>query len=110
MVLRLDTAEHDVAELGRLSIARGKAAAILAGGAITEPVAPGHPDASAIAARMAIRGTDDQMPPLATEIVDDDGLATVRAWISGLRRLTARAVRRAPTDVASRLPPPVTGR
>ena len=54
------------------------------GGAITVRVAPGQPDASAIVARMSARGNDDQMPPLATELVDSTGLDTIRQWISGL--------------------------
>jgi len=54
------------------------------GGAITVRVAPGHPDQSAIVARMSARGNDDQMPPLATELVDSTGLDTITQWISGL--------------------------
>lgn len=51
---------------------------------ITGRVVPGDPDASAIAYRMATRAMADQMPPVATEVVDDTGLAAVRAWISSL--------------------------
>ena len=51
---------------------------------ITVRVAPGQPDGSALVARMSARGTDDQMPPLATELVDNTGLDTIRQWISGL--------------------------
>jgi hypothetical protein len=54
------------------------------GGAITVRVAPSQPDGSAIVARMSARGTDSQMPPLATELVDSTGLGTIRQWISGL--------------------------
>ena len=54
------------------------------GGAITVRVSPGQPDQSAVVARMSARGSDDQMPPLATEIIDTAGLETVRQWISGL--------------------------
>jgi hypothetical protein len=54
------------------------------GGAITLRVAPGQPDQSAIVARMSVRGNDDQMPPLATELVDSTGLDTIRQWISAL--------------------------
>ena len=55
------------------------------GGAITVRVSPGQPDQSAIVVRMSVRGTDDQMPPLATEVVDSTGLQTIRQWISDLR-------------------------
>ncbi|MEP6653286.1 MAG: hypothetical protein ABJA82_08005 [Myxococcales bacterium] len=47
-------------------------------------VTPGDPDASALVARMQIRGTDDQMPPLATEVVDPTGLGLLRRWIASL--------------------------
>ena len=55
------------------------------GGAITLRVAPGQPDQSAIVARMSVRGNDDQMPPLATELVDSTGLDTIRQWIQPSR-------------------------
>ena len=47
-------------------------------------VVPGDPDASALYFRMSVRNPDPGMPPLATEIPDDTGLAAVRAWISSL--------------------------
>lgn len=84
MVMRLETSEHDVEASAIYQSLVGKRLQYWRGGAITERVVPGHPDASAIVARMAIRGTDDQMPPLATEVVDESGLAAVRAWIGGL--------------------------
>jgi mono/diheme cytochrome c family protein len=42
------------------------------------------PNESAVLYRMLQRGPDTQMPPLATEIVDDAGTAAVRAWIESL--------------------------
>jgi hypothetical protein len=39
---------------------------------------------SALYARMNTRGQDTQMPPLASEIVDDVGLGLLRAWIEAL--------------------------
>ena len=47
-------------------------------------VAPGQPDQSAVIARMSARGDMNQMPPLATEIVDATGLDAIRQWIAGL--------------------------
>jgi hypothetical protein len=47
-------------------------------------IAPGAPAASGIFARMAARGSRDQMPPMGTEIVDAEGLAIVSAWIGQL--------------------------
>ncbi|HMJ14048.1 MAG TPA: hypothetical protein VK524_21670, partial [Polyangiaceae bacterium] len=42
------------------------------------------PDQSAVLYRMQQRGPDTQMPPLATEIVDTEGVSTVKAWIESL--------------------------
>lgn len=47
-------------------------------------VVPGDPAASAIYYRMSKRATTEQMPPLATEIVDDEALDTVADWIRSL--------------------------
>ncbi len=46
-------------------------------------VNPGDADNSVLFARINHRGSE-QMPPLATSIVDSDGVALVRAWIDGL--------------------------
>lgn len=45
---------------------------------------PGAPERSALIERMRERGTDTQMPPFATELVHDDGVALVTAWIRSL--------------------------
>lgn len=47
-------------------------------------IVPRDPAASGLLARMNVRGSDQQMPPLASEHVDPAGLAAVRAWISQL--------------------------
>jgi len=46
-------------------------------------VAPGAPDRSVLFQRMSRRGPG-QMPQLATSVLDDRGLAVVRAWIESL--------------------------
>ena len=46
-------------------------------------IAPGDPDRSMIAVRMGVRGLG-QMPPLATQEVDTEGLAVVRDWIASM--------------------------
>ena len=51
---------------------------------LTERVVPGYPDRSALFLRLDRRGTHAQMPPVATELVDQVGSDSVRAWISGL--------------------------
>ncbi|MEM7151532.1 MAG: hypothetical protein AAF799_01775 [Myxococcota bacterium] len=48
-------------------------------------IAPGDPENSALPWRMSRRTMDDApMPPLATEVVDDDGVDAVEAWITSL--------------------------
>ena len=48
-------------------------------------VVPGDPDNSALVWRMEQRDeTDAQMPPLATDEVDEVGVSVVTAWIEGL--------------------------
>lgn len=51
----------------------------------TTRIIPGDPASSAVVARMNTRGAGlDQMPPLATEEVDVDGLDAVSTWIEQL--------------------------
>ncbi len=55
----------------------------MTGGAI-QRVAPGSVATSAVHLRMNTRVSINQMPPLATEQIDVDGLATITAWINAL--------------------------
>lgn len=54
------------------------------GGPTLYRLAPGNPDRSAVIYRISRRGTTEQMPPMATEIVDEAGIATLRAFIESL--------------------------
>jgi len=47
-------------------------------------ISPGDPGHSAIIVRMSARGDTDQMPPLATEHIDEHGLAILSTWIASL--------------------------
>ncbi len=47
-------------------------------------VVAGDPDKSALLFRMLQRGDTRQMPPIATEHIDETGAAAVRAWIDSL--------------------------
>ena len=54
---------------------------------ITARIQPGDPDASCVAYRPSVRDPGQQvvqMPPIATEYVDDAGVDSVRAWISSI--------------------------
>jgi hypothetical protein len=48
-------------------------------------IVAGDPSASAVYYRMTQRGSLEQMPSLATEVVDDTGVAAVGAWIAGMQ-------------------------
>jgi hypothetical protein len=52
---------------------------------ITHRIAPGNTAASCVSYRMSVRGDQNQMPPLATEVSDTAGMAAVNAWISSLQ-------------------------
>jgi hypothetical protein len=53
-------------------------------------VVPGRPEESAVFARAASRAPTLAMPPLASHVVDQEGVAKLRAWITSLDR-AARA-------------------
>jgi mono/diheme cytochrome c family protein len=84
MVLRLGVDEHDVTTSQIYQTTVGVELEQWIDRGYTYRIVAGDPDASAIAYRMAQRGTAAQMPPIATEFVDDTGLASIRAWIQSL--------------------------
>ena len=51
---------------------------------VSARIAPGLPDESAVLYRMKQRGNNAQMPPLASETPDADGIAAVQAWVESL--------------------------
>jgi hypothetical protein len=54
--------------------------------ALNQAIKPGDPEGSAVIKRMNGRSRfPASMPPLASERIDDRGLAVVRAWIQGLQ-------------------------
>jgi hypothetical protein len=54
--------------------------------AVGGAIKPGDPDGSEVVARMSRRSRfPPSMPPLASERIDEHGLAVVKAWIRGLR-------------------------
>jgi hypothetical protein len=54
--------------------------------AVGEAIKPGDPGDSEVVKRMSGRSRfPPSMPPLATERIDESGLAAVRAWIQELR-------------------------
>lgn len=47
-------------------------------------IAPGEPERSVLLARMKVRDAN-QMPPLASHLVDDEAVEVIAAWIGGLQ-------------------------
>ncbi len=80
--LRVDVGVATPAETGAYA-AFGYAPSYAGGPAtITAQIAPGSPAQSLLLWRMEQRVETEQMPPIATEIVDAEGVAAVRAWIA----------------------------
>jgi hypothetical protein len=51
---------------------------------VVDRIEPGDAAHSGLILRMTTRGNDNAMPPIASEIVDDDGVALVSKWIDTL--------------------------
>jgi mono/diheme cytochrome c family protein len=65
--------------------AASRASRFVVPGAAGQPshrVRPGDPDRSAIAVRMGSRNPAAQMPPLGTQVVDEEAVRLVRRWIA----------------------------
>jgi mono/diheme cytochrome c family protein len=84
MILRLDVTETDPATTMLVQSTVGVPLEQWVGHGYTDRIVAGDPSSSAIVYRMSQRGNDDQMPPVATEFVDDAGLAMITAWIQSL--------------------------
>jgi hypothetical protein len=82
MMLRLMLADRTPADTAACRTTWGVALFRFRSDAVSLRVAPGDPAASGIVYRMSARGSMTQMPPLATEHTDPDGIAAVRAWIA----------------------------
>jgi hypothetical protein len=54
-------------------------------------IAAGDPDRSALVQRMGSRWAALQMPPLGTNVADEQALDLVRQWIAGMESLQAQA-------------------
>ena len=54
---------------------------------VTDPllIAPGDPDRSVLLQRIGRRG-QNQMPPLATSVVDEEAVRMLREWITGMKK------------------------
>ncbi|MDX2090668.1 MAG: hypothetical protein SFX73_22605 [Kofleriaceae bacterium] len=84
MQLRLSADDRDAATTAAVRTTVGVALQQWVGHGFTQRVVPGDPDASALLYRMTQRTSGTQMPPLATERIDDAGVTLIRNWISTL--------------------------
>jgi hypothetical protein len=84
MVLRLSFDVQTLEETGLYASAVGIEATSFIDDAHAQRIAPGDPDASALLFRMQQRGAKTQMPPFATEIVDEGGIQLVQRFITEL--------------------------
>ncbi len=84
MVLRLDVDGGSPEETRLYGSVVGKMLQYYRAEAGTLRVVPQDPEASALIQRMQVRGPKEQMPPLATEEVDSEGIAKVKEWIASL--------------------------
>jgi hypothetical protein len=80
MDLRLSVGDRRVADTGAYRTAIGQRAQ----SGRDWRIAPGEPDRSLVVARMSVRGTRAQMPPIGSEQIDRAGVAAVRTWIDSL--------------------------
>jgi len=84
MVLRLGVGERDPMANQIVATTVGVDVQQWLGHGYAKRIVAGKPDMSAVFARAAMRGANIQMPPIATEIVDTQGVELLRTWITNL--------------------------
>lgn len=52
---------------------------------VNQRIVPGNPEGSCVVHRMSIRGSTEQMPPIASKITDPAGIALISSWIESLK-------------------------
>ncbi len=84
MILRLDVDETDAATTQTVMTTVGVPLQQWVNHGFTDRIVADDPSMSAIIYRMSQRTPSEQMPPIATEFVDDAGVALITAWIQSL--------------------------
>jgi cytochrome c553 len=84
MILRLDVDERDATANQVVQSTVGADLEQWINHGYAKRIVAGDPDQSALYARISQRAMNVQMPPIATEKVDDAGVALIRAWIQSL--------------------------
>ena len=85
MNLWWDIEHTSLEDTGAFRTAVGQSTQIFKDQNVQGRVVAGDPMGSAIYYRMAQRGNNAQMPPVASKVVDPEGLAIIQAWIEGLQ-------------------------
>ena len=88
LMLRLSVTEHTVASTAIYRSNVDVKLQSFQGTALTLRVVPGDRAQSGLYFRMSQRGPRTQMPPIASEAVDEHGLTTVGAFIDGLAQVS----------------------
>ncbi len=113
LVLRIDPGETRVEDTRLFESNVGVALEVYRQDDLGLRIAAGQAERSAIVARMRLRDRARQMPPLASELVDDAGIAAVSAWIDGLPAragsISGHGRGNGPPAAAPRSPESVTG-
>jgi hypothetical protein len=68
-----------------LGVGKGPVAAGRGSGGLKVGIAPGHPDASILAYRMASTEPGVMMPELGRSLTHEEGLALIRDYIAGMK-------------------------
>ena len=84
MILRLDVSEHDPMTTQIYQTTVGVPLEQWINRGYTTRIIAGDPDHSAVFVRMSSRAMNVQMPPLATEYIDPNGMDLLRSWITSL--------------------------
>jgi hypothetical protein len=84
MVLRLDVESPSAEDTELYRSVVNQELQYYRGESVNLRVTPGDAQASALVGRMSVRGPKEQMPPLATELVDPVGIDLISQWITSL--------------------------
>jgi hypothetical protein len=84
MILRLAATDTNAAATELFGSTVGVPLQQWLGHGFMDRIVAGDPDMSAIPYRMGQRTANMQMPPIATEVPDTDGIELVRLWIDSL--------------------------
>ena len=82
--LRLSVADRTLADTGVSRTAIGVPVDRFSHETCDTRIVPGAALQSCLVLRMDLRGADEQMPPLGSEVADTDGIAAISAWIDAL--------------------------